>query len=71
MRYFGMFDQDGYPLGFYPDDVWPDPPDGAVEITEGQWLAMLNRPGTLGFKDGEMVELPMQDPVVIGERMQP
>jgi len=58
IRYFAKFDADGYPLGFFPSDIWPKPPVGTIEISKDEWQAMIDAPGTLGMKDGELVELP-------------
>jgi hypothetical protein len=54
IRYFGLFDKDGWPVGFFPSDIWPEPPKGAVEITEDQWreLLLTNRK----FVDGKVIE---------------
>jgi hypothetical protein len=52
--YFGTFDADGWPTGFFPSDVWLTPPEGAVEITELQWRALLQ--GGTKFIDGEVVK---------------
>lgn len=43
IHYFGTFDGDGNPTGFYPSDVWSDEtrPAEAIEITEVQYLVLL------------------------------
>jgi len=49
-KYYGVFDAEGKPQGFYVDDVYPPDEDGnrnaaipaaAVEITEAVWTEML------------------------------
>lgn len=54
--YFGTFDADGYPTGFYPSDIWPEPPEGAIQITEVQWRALVR--GGFGLVGGQVIELP-------------
>lgn len=56
VRYFGTFDADGYPTGFYPSDIWPEPPEGAVEITKEQWRRLL-RGGAI-LVEGEVEDAP-------------
>lgn len=56
MQYFGTFDADGYPTGFYPSDIWPTPPDDAVEITKLQWQRLLQ--GDAIFVDGKVQDAP-------------
>lgn len=56
ISYFATFDADGYPVGFYPSDMWPEPPDGAVEISKAQWQEFMDNPGYRKYVDGEVVE---------------
>lgn len=44
-KHFVMIDVSGNPLGFYPSDIWPTPPAGAVEITEDQYRQWLDGQG--------------------------
>jgi hypothetical protein len=39
---YALFDNDGFILGFYPTDIHPIPPDGAVEITKDDYNLILN-----------------------------
>lgn len=55
IKYFAMFDTDGFPVGFYPSDIHEVPPAGAVEITEGQWLELINNQGLRRYVGGEIV----------------
>lgn len=62
------FDQEGFPTGFYPSDVWPTGyPETAVEITPEQWAEFIKYQGMRKFIDGEVVEHtpPMVPPVVV------
>jgi len=54
-RYFAMFNVNGDPQGFYPSDVWPDPPAGAVEITQSQWQEFIANPGARRWHDGAVI----------------
>jgi hypothetical protein len=58
LKIFGVFDEDGYPEGFYTDDIYkPDQiPGGAIEITSDQWKEFLSHQGTRRFQDGKVVE---------------
>ena len=55
-KYFATFDEDGWPTGFYPSDVWPEPPEGAVEITEAQYQQLIGNAGLAHMgEDGEVI----------------
>lgn len=58
------FTPDGFPAGFFPEDIWPEGfPDDAVEITESQWREFLENPGARKWAGGEVVEFdPPQPP---------
>lgn len=65
--YRATFDAEGFPTGFYPDDVWPNGYRAdAIEITETQWLEFLDNSGRRKTVDGEVVEyvLPPPEPVI-------
>ena len=53
---YGVFDETGRPSGFYSSDISP-PPEGAVELTEDQWLEFINNDGARAFVKGEVVEI--------------
>jgi hypothetical protein len=52
---FALFDKDGYPIGFYPSDIWPEPPKGSVEISIAQWREFLDNQGYRKYVDGNVV----------------
>lgn len=62
VRYFGMFDAEGYPVAFYPSDIHPVPPDGSVEISQEQWAALLVSQGNLTFVNGKLTDTPLPPP---------
>ena len=40
MKYYGLYDNDGYYLGFYPTDIWAEediPAGNKIELTKEQW----------------------------------
>jgi hypothetical protein len=55
--YFATFDGDGFPTGFFPDDVWPEDkrPTAAVELTEAQYIEFIEHQGQRKFVDGQVV----------------
>lgn len=58
IKYFAKFDDTGAPIGFFPSDIWPTPPEGAVEITQEQWAQFLNGQGSgtpLRLVNGQML----------------
>jgi hypothetical protein len=55
IHYFATFDPDGWPTGFYPSDVWPEPPEGAVEISAVQYRELLQ--GNRKLVGGKVVEV--------------
>lgn len=58
------FNENGFPTGFYPSDVWPEGyPANAVEITLDQWQEFLNFQGARKFVDGQIVEYSPPPPV--------
>lgn len=61
-KYYAKFDDHGNPTGFFPSDIWPVPPDGAVQITTEQYTAWMNDQGIKAYRyiDGVQVEC---DPV--------
>lgn len=45
IKYWGLFDRNGVPQGFYNDDIFPEGkgvPSDAVEVTEDQWKTFIN-----------------------------
>lgn len=51
------FDVEGFPIGFYPDDIWPvGYPDDAIEISEAQWFEFISNAGLRKWQNGEVVE---------------
>lgn len=60
------FDGEGFPLGFYPEDIWVSGyPEKAVEITEAQYCELLEFQGLRKLINGEVVEYtpPTPDPL--------
>jgi hypothetical protein len=52
-----QFNADGLPLAFYDIEINAGAiPEDAVEITDDQWLELINHQGQRRFKDGEVVE---------------
>ena len=58
MRVFAVFDLDGLPAAFYPNDIHPDPVSGAVEISDEDWAAFVAEPGAWRWRDGARVAAP-------------
>ncbi len=44
-RIFAVFDKDGLPRGFYPSDIWPTPPENAIEISRDDYQEFLEYQG--------------------------
>lgn len=61
---YGVF-ENGFPKGFYSQELHGDNiPDDAVEITDEQWLDLINNQGMRRFIDGQVVEYtPPVEPV--------
>lgn len=52
-----VFDNVGFPTGFYPSDVWPEAyPEAAITITREQWLEFINHPGFRRWENGQVIE---------------
>jgi len=52
-----VFDNNGFPVGFYPSDIWPSGyPETAIEITENQLREFIENSGFRKWQDGEVVE---------------
>jgi hypothetical protein len=62
-RYFATFNEDGYPTGFYPDDVWPEDkrPAEAIEISAEQQRLFQTNMGYAIWQDGDVVLLEMPE----------
>ncbi|MEV5054681.1 hypothetical protein MRBLRH13_000262 [Agrobacterium radiobacter] len=60
----GVF-ENGFPKGFYDPDVHGENiPSGAVEITDEQWLELVDNQGMRQFLKGRVVEyMPPEEPV--------
>lgn len=41
MKIYASFDKEGFPIGFYPDDIYSNKPENTIEITEEQWHELL------------------------------
>lgn len=68
MKIRAVFDADGFPSAFYPEDVWPEGyPLEAVEITEDDWHEFLNNQGLRQWKNDRVVEYtpPFVEPVTV------
>ncbi|MNE05795.1 hypothetical protein D3C80_983690 [compost metagenome] len=53
---YGVF-EDGFPKGFYSDELHGDNiPAEAIEITDEQWLELINNQGMRRFVNGVVVE---------------
>jgi hypothetical protein len=75
-HYYGVFDPDGAPKGFYPDDIFPPKEDGSrndaipaagIEITEVAWLALLADPATARYVNGQVVYIVPPPPPPVPE----
>lgn len=58
VKFFATVDGDGNVTGFFPSDIWPVPPKGAVQITREQWRQFLDYQGVgviHKLLDGELV----------------
>jgi len=53
--YWAKFDANGFPIAFYVSDVWPEQPDGLVEITEAQWREFIENQGLTAWSNGAVV----------------
>ncbi|WP_262522687.1 hypothetical protein [Agrobacterium tumefaciens] len=61
---FAVFNEQGYPMGFYSDEVHGDNiPEGAVEISENEWQDLLDNPGRRKWIDGAVVAVEPPQPV--------
>src|SRR5262245_32304826 len=83
INYYGIFDAQGVPQGFWASDIWPPQsngdlnaaiPVGAMEITYDQWQQLLNNQPFSRFIDGAVVILdppppPPQPPNPLDEIM--
>lgn len=56
LKRFGVFDAAGHPRGFYATDVPGSIPLEAVEITDEQWLELIQNPGQRVYIDGKVSE---------------
>lgn len=55
MKKFATIDQNGFPTGFYSEDVNDNIPEIAVEITHEQWDDLLSNAGLRKFEGGVVV----------------
>ncbi|MGV2165101.1 hypothetical protein ACQZ40_01875 [Agrobacterium sp. 16-172Ci] len=52
---YGVFDN-GVPRGFYSKEIHGDNiPVEAVEISDAQWMELLDNPDTRRFEDGHII----------------
>jgi len=65
IKFYGVFDADGRATAYFNSDIYPPQENGdrnakipaaAVEITEAQWLTLVNNPQAR-FVDGEVVNI--------------
>ena len=45
MPKYAIFDDQGFPIAFYDNEIHSDIPKDSIEITEQQWLEFLSNPG--------------------------
>lgn len=64
VRFFGILDETGLPLGFYPSDIWPDDsrPADCIELSLDQYSALLDNYGAR-LVAGEVVYPPPAPPL--------
>ena len=65
MKYV-VLSPEGFPSGFYDAAVHSTIPQGAVQITDAQWLEFLQNQGRRKWENGQVVEYdppPVQEPV--------
>jgi hypothetical protein len=67
--YFGTFDGEGKPTGFYVTDIWPlhKIPEDALEITEGVWLELLKNPAHARYINGAVSYVTFPEPPPLPE----
>lgn len=56
MTRWAKLNDQGFPIAFGSDDIYPEQPEGTIEITEAQWLECLANQGRRRFEDGVLVE---------------
>lgn len=73
MKRYAQFDADGFPLGFWSDDIYPSAPDeernaaipaDAIQITTQQWRALIDNAGLRRWMDGHVVPYELPSPSV-------
>lgn len=55
-RIFATLNENGTPSGFYPSDIWPIPPEDAVEISPDDWREFLDYQGQRRWDGQRVVE---------------
>jgi hypothetical protein len=62
--YYGVFDAEGAPQAFYASDIYPLDaiPAEAVEISYGDWQALLNGQPRARYRDGAVVMIDPPEP---------
>ncbi len=71
MKIYASFDEDGFPSGFYCDELHGEKvPVEAIEITEDQWREFLDNSGFRRWVDGDVVEytppsIEIPDPITV------
>jgi hypothetical protein len=71
MKIYALFDEEGRPKGFYPTDIHPTPPLGAVEISVDDWQEFLDYQGVRRWDGFKVVECPQQAGLPIPPEMIP
>jgi hypothetical protein len=67
MKIYAKFRESGLISGFYPSDIYPEPPAGCVEITEAQWQDLLDHPGVRRWDGAQVVPYDPPAPPVTQE----
>jgi hypothetical protein len=62
VRIFATLNDDGTPNGFYPSDIWPTPPESAVEISPDDWREFLDYQGQRRWDGQRVVEFTPASP---------
>lgn len=76
MKIYATFDDDGFPTGFWNDEVFPNRTDGsqhpsipstAICITPHQWQEFIDNAGLRKWEDGRVVPFtPAPGPTTVG-----
>ena len=55
-EYYATIDGNGFPTGYYCNDIHEVIPENAILITEEQWIDLVNNPHYRHFVDGVITE---------------